>query len=1113
MGEIIHIRECAAKGKTCNSCGKSNHFAVVCRGKQNQTRETRNQTYKSSKKHKPKNLKTLDAESNSSDEDYLYSMTNGKNNNKVNVTVGGAKFKIAIDTGATINVIDRDTFNKMQDVTLNRTNTKAFAYNTKSPVEFIGKFESVIETRKRISVATFYVAKGANCGNLLSLSTAQDLGLVSLHIDKLTSNDTALENILQKNSKAFSGLGKLKGEKIKLDIDKTQTPKAQPQRRIPYHIREKVKNAITELEKQDIIEKVPENEATPWVSRIVAVPKNDGQVRICVDMRLANDAIRRVHHPIPTVNDISFALNGAKFFSKLDLSLVYHQLELDEQSRYVTTFSTHVGLYCYKRLNYGANAAAEIFQYTLQTALQGLEGVKNIADDIIVFGTTRAEHDANLDRCLKRLEMKGLRLNQNKCNFLNTTLSFFGQVFSEQGTRPDPQRVADLLNAPQPNNAHDVRSLLGMANYSSKYIRDFATLTAPLRELTKKDVRFEWTQKHQAAFEKLKNTLATAPCMSYFDKDKETFVVVDASPLGVSAILSQKPKHGDTNNQQIVAYASRALTETEKKYSQTEKEALAIVWAVEHFHLFLFSSEFTLITDHKPLEIIYGQRTAKTSARIERWILRLQPYAFKIMYKSGANNPADYLSRHPTHESKRKQEKMTEQYINFVTQNSVPKAMTLEEILDATNDDAALTELRDAIKTNKWDSPAVKPFKAVKNELTSTAQGIILRGTRIVIPSALQQRAINIAHETHLGIEKTKSLIREKIWFPQIDRRVKDTIEQCIACQAVGKQKPPEPLRMTEMPELPWRTVHVDFYGPLSTSEYLLVVVDRYSRFPEAEIVHSTRAATVIPKLDKIFSVHGIPDVIISDNGPPFNGDEYARYLKVLGIQAKFSTPYWPQGNATVERFMQPLGKASKTAKLQGRPWKQELNRFLLQYRTTPHCTTGVPPSELFFNCTVKGKLPVITTKIIVNRHKEARDNEETRKERNKEYADHRRKAKKSEIKVGDYVLVRQEKKNKLTTNFNHEPYKVIKKAGVEITAQRNNGHKITRNISHFKKIKKPEDDTDNECSDYPERVALENQPMNNEHHDGNNVGPRRSSRTRRPPERYGHECPSNLIQ
>ena len=249
-----------------------------------------------------------------------------------------------------------------------------------------------------------------------------------IHVDKLTTKDRALETILQKNNEVFSGLGKLNGEKIKLDIEQTKIPKALPQRRIPCHIREKVKTALTELENQEIID-VPENEATPWVSPIVAVPKKDGQVRICVDMRLANEAIRRVRHPIPTVNDVSFGLNGAKFFSKLDLSQAYHQIELDEQSRYITTFSTHVGLYRYKRLNYGTNAAAEIFRYTLQRALQGLKGVKNMADDIIIFGSTRAEHDSNLDKCLQRLKAKGLRLNKSKCSFLNNTLSFLRTGF------------------------------------------------------------------------------------------------------------------------------------------------------------------------------------------------------------------------------------------------------------------------------------------------------------------------------------------------------------------------------------------------------------------------------------------------------------------------------------------------------------------------------------------------------------------------------------------------------------------------------------------------------------------------------------------------------------
>ena len=199
-----------------------------------------------------------------------------------------------------------------------------------------------------------------------------------------------------------------------------------------------------------------------------------------------------------------------------------------------------------------------------------------------------------------------------------------------------------------------------MANYSSKYIANFATITSPLRELRKKNAHFERTEKHQNAFNDLTQALSSAQCMAYFDKEKVTYVTVDASPVGVSAILSQKTK--DKNDEKVVAYASRAPTEVEKRYSQTEKEALAITWGVEHFHLYLYGNEFTLVTDHKPLEVIYGSRKSKPSARIERWVLWLQPYSFKVVYKPGSNNPGDYLSKHPTRTSL-KQQKLTEQYI------------------------------------------------------------------------------------------------------------------------------------------------------------------------------------------------------------------------------------------------------------------------------------------------------------------------------------------------------------------------------------------------------------------------------------------------------------------
>jgi hypothetical protein len=218
-----------------------------------------------------------------------------------------------------------------------------------------------------------------------------------------------------------------------------------------------------------------------WVSTIVAVPKKDGGVRICVDMRAANEAIKRVRHPIPTVKYISFELNGATCFSKLDLSQAYHQLELDEASRYITTFSTRVGLFRYKRLNYGTNAAAEIFQYILQTQLQGLTGVKNIADeDILVYGKTRQDHDMNLNNCLERLSDKGLRLNHAKCSFVNETLEFFGQIFSKEGSKPDPKRVDALKNAPVPKNISEVLSLLGMANYIVQNTFQFCYHNSPV---------------------------------------------------------------------------------------------------------------------------------------------------------------------------------------------------------------------------------------------------------------------------------------------------------------------------------------------------------------------------------------------------------------------------------------------------------------------------------------------------------------------------------------------------------------------------------------------------------------------------------------------------------
>ena len=452
--------------------------------------------------------------------------------------------------------------------------------------------------------------------------------------------------------------------------------------------------------------------------------------------------------------------------------------------------------------------------------MHDIPGVRNIADDILVFGSSYEAHNKALDECLHRIDTHGLTLNFDKCQFLQPKLEFFGLHFSADGVRPDPKKVSALATAAMPTTVSEVRSLLGMANYSTQFIPNFATITEPLRQLTHKGTPFIWTQEQDHAYNTLRKALINSPVMSY-DVNKATEVTVDASPVGLSAILAQRDSPSSPPN--IVAYASRALTPTERRYSQTEKEALAVVWGIEYFHLYLYGATFTLYTDHKALEVIFGNPISKPPARIERWFLRLQQYKFRVVYKSGSTNPADYLSRHPP-DSKQKQTNIADKYLHFVTYTAVLPALTLDDVRKATSKDTLLSLVRTAIQTGQWSSSELKQFKPIKDELSiDYTNNVVLRGTRLVIPSSLVQpsmvqRVIQLAHEGHQGQARTKALIREHVWFPEMDKKVRAELEKCLACQATGQPSQPEPLRSTPLPNKAWDKLKIDFYGPLLDS-------------------------------------------------------------------------------------------------------------------------------------------------------------------------------------------------------------------------------------------------------------------------------------------------------
>ena len=357
----------------------------------------------------------------------------------------------------------------------------------------------------------------------------------------------------------------------------------------------------------------------------------------------------------------------------------------------------------------------------------------------------------------------------------------------------------------------------------------------PLRELTRSDSAWKWGTPQQDAFDCLRAILTSDCVVAHYDQSADTELKVDASPVGLGAILLQRTKGAV----RPVAYASRTLTDVERQYSQTEKQALAVVWACERFHIYLYGKPFTVFTDHKPLEIIYNPK-AKPPPRIERWALRLQPYQFTMVHMAGKTNPADVLSRLPLDNQPFRERDIAEEYINYVTSNAVPNTLSLEQIETATAADPVLQQVHSCLTSFEWlDTPELKPYKRIQHELCASS-GIILRGSRIVMPSALWQATLSNAHDGHQGTVRTKQMVREKVWWPGIMQQVETMVKVCLPCQSVGGRPTAEPLPPMEMPDRPWQEVHIDLRGPFPSGESLLICEDAGTRWPEVVILRST---------------------------------------------------------------------------------------------------------------------------------------------------------------------------------------------------------------------------------------------------------------------------------
>ncbi|VDI07885.1 Hypothetical predicted protein [Mytilus galloprovincialis] len=374
-------------------------------------------------------------------------------------------------------------------------------------------------------------------------------------------------------------LGTVKGMQASLKLKEEAVPKFLKPRPIPYALRDKVADEIKRLEKQGILEKIKFSE---WGAPIVPVMKPDGSVRICGDYKVTiNSCLEVPQYPLPKAEDLFSRLNGGKKFSKLDLSQAYQQLLLCENSRNLVTINTHLGLYCYTRLPFGAASSPAIFQEFMDKVLEGLAGVGCILDNLIITGKSDEEHLKNLELVLKRLSEYGLRLKKSKCSLMKSEVEYFAFIVNKDGIQPSPKKVEVMVKVPEPENMKELQSYLGLVNYYRKFIPDMSTVLQPLNELLAKKSKWNWNENCKKSFLKISQLLSSTKVLAHYDPNINVELAVDASPYGLGCVISHKYENGE---ERPIAYASRTLTSAERNYSQIEREALAIIFGVTRFH-------------------------------------------------------------------------------------------------------------------------------------------------------------------------------------------------------------------------------------------------------------------------------------------------------------------------------------------------------------------------------------------------------------------------------------------------------------------------------------------------------------------------------------------------
>ena len=919
-------RACPAFNKSCNACCKSGHFARVCRSKPKVRYVSRDESTD------PTELFVGMVKADHDTRDERWSQ---------NLRVEGKTISFKLDTGSDGNIISELEYRTITPKPkLEKSETVMTSYSG-GPIPSLGVCCVSVQYKKRHIYAYMEVVRDERRPALLGGTDCARLGLVK-RVHAVTTKDMK-SNILKSHLQLFHGSGSLPGvHTIVLKDD--AAPVIHAPRRVAVAKRPQLKRELDRQVSQGFLAKVIK--PTDWVNSLVIVEKANGQMRLCIDPKDLNKVVKREHFQIPTKEEILGKLRDAKWFSKLDATAGFHQIKLDRPSSMLTTFNTPFGRYRYLRLPMGICSAPEVFHKTVHQFLEEFDGVTVYMDDIIVWGSTVEEHDERLMKALERLSEVGLVLNAEKCVFRQSEIEYLGEVVTQDGVKPDPNKIQAITEVPTPRDILELQRVLGMVTYLGRFIPNLSVRTAALRSLLVKGNDWQWHAEHEAAWNGIKETLSKHPVLQYYDESKALKVSTDASKDGIGAVLLQ-----ETEGQWMpVAYASRSMTAAERNYAQIEKEQLGVVFACERFHVYIYVRRVIVETDHCPLIAISRKHLCDAPPRLQRLLLRIQKYDLKLEYTPGKLLVvADTLSR--AFSSKQvvsSTESEVHVHVCSIKSGLPVSERKWAELAAATENDGVLHSVISCITDGENNCP--RPYVTFVDEL-SVVDGVLLKGQRVVVPGSMKTQMLTLIHEGHLGIEKCKRRARDILYWPNMNKDVYETVSRCDVCQEYRYAQPKQPLTMHERPDRPWAKVGFDLFF-LKQTPYLLTV-DYYSHYPEIALLSNESGRQVIVQLKSLFARHGIPSTLMSDGGPQFSSAEFRQFTNEWGIEHKMSSPYYPQSNGLVENCVKVVKRILGKAGDRG----EDPYLAMLAYRSSP-LDCGKSPSELLFARKIRSRLP-----------------------------------------------------------------------------------------------------------------------------------------------------------